>query len=153
MRGLQWPNRFTHHELMPSSRRRPSASISHGPSPRTMGTSGNCSCSFIWVHGCHTLASERSSRNGAGMAVRWAAAKSQDVPSSRWGCQTAAHGRRPPVHARGLAGRGNRAALLIFGPHTIDSTAPMLFALSPAKAPHYETPPAVADYTQPDHLD
>ncbi|AUN94895.1 peroxide stress protein YaaA [Pseudazoarcus pumilus] len=29
----------------------------------------------------------------------------------------------------------------------------MIFVLSPAKALDYETPPAVADYTQPDHLD
>src|SRR5690554_2570523 len=75
MRGLAWPNRFTHHELTASIYRLLSKSSSHTPSPRLTGISGRVSWSFIWVQGCHTDLRSRATRSALRMVVSCQAAE------------------------------------------------------------------------------
>ena len=92
----------------PSTKRRPSKSSSHAPSPRATGTSGRRSCAFICVQGCQTAARLRATRSRLSTGLTPARAGSP-APRARWWLRwRAARGCRA-ASSRGRRRRGGRA--------------------------------------------
>ena len=96
MRGLAWPNRLTHQELMPSRYSLPCVSTSQGPRPWLTGISGTVSWCCICVQGCQTLRRLRATQSSVVLVVF------NSVPDYLDGARILSHMRKTPNFVSGM---------------------------------------------------